>query len=120
MIATYSVSVNRKCGLILPFTHHHAEVHSEEVHNAWWMGKTFPAISFQEMHIEWHCFSKGSSVNEQPRVFHQDSPRHMQQQCAVVVVIHCFRFILANGTSPNSLYLQKLLRIYLLIADIFQ
>jgi len=44
----------------------------------------------------------------------------MQQQRAVVVGIHYFRFLLANGTSPNSLYLQKLLRIYLLTADIFQ
>jgi hypothetical protein len=90
------------------------------------MGKTFPAISFQKLHSDIGCkmpgivFWKGSSVNEQPRVFHPDSFLHMQQQCAVVVGIQCFRFLLANGTSQNSLYLQKLLRIYLLRADIFQ
>jgi hypothetical protein len=90
------------------------------------MGKTFPAISFQEMHSDIGCtvpgivFGKAPSVSEQLRVFHLDSSRHMQQQCAVVVGIHCFRFLLANGTSPNSLRLQKLLRIYLLTADVFQ
>jgi hypothetical protein len=96
MIATYSVSVNRKYGLILPFTHHPAQVHSEEFtsHGGW-------ARHFLQYH--WHCFWEDSSVKEQPRVFHQDSSLHMQQQCVVVVVIHCFRFILANGTSPNSL-----------------
>lgn len=68
------------------------------------------AAQCHRLYSVWHCFWKGSSVNEQLRVFHPDSSLHMQQQCAVVVGIHCFKFLLANGTSPNSLYLQKLFK----------
>lgn len=57
------------------------------------------AAQWHRLYSTWHCFWKGSSVNEQLRVFHPDSSLHMEQQCAVVVRIHCFWFLLAKGTS---------------------
>lgn len=94
----------------------HCMVHGQDISSNIIPG----AAQWHRLYSAWHCFWKGSSVNEQLSVFHVDSSFYMQQQRAVVVGIHYFRFLLANGTSPNSLYLQKLLRIYLLTADIFQ
>jgi hypothetical protein len=74
MIPTYSISVDRKCGLNVgihgtlclsphhPVTSASSEVlhqNSEEVHIAWWMGKTFPAISFPELHSDIGCTVPG-------------------------------------------------------------